>query len=199
MLWPFSMLWHIYIYTHVLLSFLIRQLLHTKKRKEETIHHLRAVLGDALISCEIDVTGPEITACSQGSPYLPPATSEEMFSLELPNQHLNGSLASSPISVTLDNILSPSHTLIQILCEDHKGLIYDVMRTLKDYNVQVEVFTAKNLPFHLYKDQLLFPVWAFVGITSDLFFFKKKKNTDFRFRMDGSLQTQKGTLSWTCS
>ncbi|GMN52898.1 hypothetical protein TIFTF001_022036 [Ficus carica] len=114
-----------------------RELLHTKKRKEETIHHLRAVLGDALISCEIDVTGPEITACSRGSPYLPPATSEEMFSLELPNQHLNGSLASSPISVTLDNILSPSHTLIQILCEDHKGLIYDVMRTLKDYNVQI--------------------------------------------------------------
>lgn len=114
-----------------------RELLHTKRRKEETIHHLKAVLRDVLISCEIDMAGPEVTACSQGSPYLPSAIGEEMFSLELPKQYLSGAVAANPISVTMDNILSPSHTLVQILCEDHKGLIYDVMRTLKDYNIQI--------------------------------------------------------------
>lgn len=36
-----------------------------------------------------------------------------------------------------DNNLSPSHTLIQILCKDRNGLLYDLMRTLKDYNIQV--------------------------------------------------------------
>ncbi|PON42216.1 ACT domain containing protein [Trema orientale] len=114
-----------------------RELLHTKRRKDETIHHLEAVLGDALISCDIDVAGPEITACSQGSPYLPSEIGEEMFSLELPDKNFNGFLASSSISITMDNKLSPSHTLVQILCWDHKGLIYDIMRTLKDYNIQI--------------------------------------------------------------
>ncbi|XP_062091981.1 ACT domain-containing protein ACR10-like [Humulus lupulus] len=114
-----------------------RELLHTKKRKDETIHHLKAFLGDALISCEIDVAGPELTACSQGSPYLPSDIGEEMFSLELPGENINGCPASNSISVTMDNKLSPSHTLVQILCQDHKGLIYDIMRTLKDYNIQI--------------------------------------------------------------
>ena len=121
----------------VLCSLQNRGLLHTKRRKDETIHHLKAVLRDALISCEIDVAGPEVASCSQGSPYFPSAIGEEMFSLELPNTHLNGSLTSIPISITMDNKLSPSHTLVQILCQDHKGLVYDIMRTLKDYNIQV--------------------------------------------------------------
>ncbi|KAF4368069.1 hypothetical protein F8388_002680 [Cannabis sativa] len=114
-----------------------RELLHTKNRKDETIHHLKAALGDALISCEIDVAGPELTACSQGSPNLPSEISEEMFSLELPGKNFYGCPASNSISVTMDNKFSPSHTLVQILCQDHKGLIYDMMRTLKDYNIQI--------------------------------------------------------------
>ncbi|KAJ4829826.1 ACT domain-containing protein acr10 [Turnera subulata] len=114
-----------------------RELLHTKKRQEETIRYLKNVLGDALISCEIESAGTQITACSQDSSFLPSAITEDMFSLELPDRHRNGFLAPNPVSVTMDNTLSPSHTLIQILCKDHKGLIYDVMRTLKDYNVQI--------------------------------------------------------------
>ena len=105
-------------------------------RQEETIHHLKNVLGKALISCEIELAGAEVTACSQGSSFLPPAFTEDMFNLELPNKHRSGFLASSPVSVTVDNTLSPSHTLVQILCNDHKGLIYDIMRTLKDYHIQ---------------------------------------------------------------
>ncbi|KAF3434041.1 hypothetical protein FNV43_RR25144 [Rhamnella rubrinervis] len=114
-----------------------RELLHTELRKEETIHCLKAVVGDAMISCEIDEAGPEVATCSQGSPYLPSAINEEMFSLELPNGHLSGLFASNPISVAVDNTLSPSHTLVQMQCQDHKGLIYDIMRTLKDYNIQI--------------------------------------------------------------
>lgn len=89
------------------------------------------------MSCEIELVGPEVTACSQGSPFLPPVITGDMFSLELPNGRSGGSNASNPISVTMDNTLSPSHTLVQIHCQDHKGLIYDIMRTLKDYNIQV--------------------------------------------------------------
>lgn len=37
----------------------------------------------------------------------------------------------------MDNSLSPTYTLIQLHCFDHKGLLYDIMRTLKDYNIQV--------------------------------------------------------------
>ncbi|KAM3691817.1 hypothetical protein ACJW31_08G040600 [Castanea mollissima] len=40
-------------------------------------------------------------------------------------------------SVAVDNSLSPAHTLLQIHCPDHKGLLYDIMRTLKDCNIQI--------------------------------------------------------------
>lgn len=107
------------------------------KRQEDTINHLEAVLGDAMMSIEIELAGPEVTACSQGSSFLPPAITEEIFSLELPDERSNGSASFNSLSVTMDNSLSPSHTLVQIICQDHKGLIYDIMRTLKDYNIQV--------------------------------------------------------------
>lgn len=103
-----------------------------------------------MISCEIDVAGPEVATCSHGSPYLPSAISEEMFSLELSNGHLSG-FTSNPISVAVDNALSPSHTLVQMQCQDHKGLIYDIMRTLKDYNIQVPHFNSEKLLKIYYK------------------------------------------------
>ncbi|CAM8924534.1 unnamed protein product [Rhodiola kirilowii] len=111
-----------------------RELLHTKDRQQDTIDHLTHVLGNSLLSCEIELAGPEVTACVQGLSSLPSAISEDMFMLELPNKP-NGLLV--PVSVKADNSLSPAHTVVQILCLDHKGLIYDTMRTLKDYNIQV--------------------------------------------------------------
>jgi UTP:GlnB (protein PII) uridylyltransferase len=57
--------------------------------------------------------------------------------LEMPDE-LPSSLTSTSVSVNMDNSLSPGHTLVQIVCQDHKGLLYDIMRTLKDYNIQVE-------------------------------------------------------------
>lgn len=115
----------------------LRELLHTGKRQEETIGRLRAVLGDTVMSCAIERAGPEVTECSQSSCFLPPATTEELFGPETREGSLDTSLVSKPITVSMDNSLSPSHTVVQILCQDHKGLIYDVMRTLKDRNIQV--------------------------------------------------------------
>ncbi|XP_010243241.1 PREDICTED: ACT domain-containing protein ACR10-like [Nelumbo nucifera] len=122
-----------------------RELLHTKKRQEDTCEYLRAVLGDAMISCDIDLAGSEMVSCPQGSSFLLSAITEEMFSLEMP-EHKSGSSAQCNVSVTMDNILSPSHTVIQITCQDHKGLLYDIMRTLKDYNIQISYgrFSAKQ-------------------------------------------------------
>ncbi|KAM7526169.1 hypothetical protein LguiA_016071 [Lonicera macranthoides] len=123
-----------------------RELLHTKKRQHDTHDNLQAVLGDAMISCEIEMVGPEITACSQGPPILPPPIAEATFNLEMLDEHRSGPLSSNSVSVTMDNSLSPGHTLVQIVCQDHKGLLYDIMRTLKDYNIQISYgrFTMKG-------------------------------------------------------
>lgn len=86
-----------------------------------------------MISCSILIAGPEVTVCSQGHSFLPPAITEDKFD----DEHGSGSHTSNNVSVTLDNSLSPAHTLVQIVCEDHKGLLYDIMRTFKDYNIQI--------------------------------------------------------------
>ncbi|GFZ02380.1 ACT-like superfamily protein [Actinidia rufa] len=108
-----------------------RELLHTKKRQEDAYDNLRAVLGVSMISCEIEMVGREITACARGHSFLPPVITEDKF-----DEHQSGSHTSNNVSVTLDNSLSPAHTLVQIVCQDHKALLYDIMRTLKDYNIQ---------------------------------------------------------------
>lgn len=90
-----------------------------------------------MISCDVEMVGTEITACSQASSFLPSAIID-MFHLDMPVELPSGSLTSSNVSVTIDNSLSPGHTLVQIVCQDHKGLLYDIMRTLKDYNIQVD-------------------------------------------------------------
>ncbi|KAG0453101.1 hypothetical protein HPP92_025765 [Vanilla planifolia] len=115
-----------------------RELLHTKKRKDETCDQLKAVLGESMISCDIEPALDDTSACLRASSSLPPCVTEEMFTLELPEELSKESLpASNSFSVMMDNSLSPAHTLIQIHCPDHKGLLFDVMRTLKDYNIQI--------------------------------------------------------------
>lgn len=123
-----------------------RELLHTNSRKEAVYGHLKDVLGDAMISCEIDMVGPEITAYSQASQSLPPAF-EDGFNLEMPGEDLGGYFQSRDTSITLDNALSRAHALIQIICQDHKGLLYDILKTLRDYyNIQISYgrFTVKQ-------------------------------------------------------
>lgn len=118
-------------------SFSVRELLHTRKRQDDTIAHLKSVIGDAMISCEIEMVGTEVAACSQAASFLPSAITDEVFQREMPLKLLDGSITSDDISIKMDNLLSPGHTLVQIICQDHKGLLYDVMRTLKDFNIQV--------------------------------------------------------------
>ncbi|KAG8504124.1 hypothetical protein CXB51_002501 [Gossypium anomalum] len=103
-----------------------RELLQTKMRQEETYEALVDVMQAAIISCNIEKVGPEVTACSQASPFLSSAIT-------------NGVVlrTSNVVSVTMDNSFSPAHTLVQIVCQDHKGLLYDIMRTLKDYNIRI--------------------------------------------------------------
>ncbi|XP_027938529.1 ACT domain-containing protein ACR10-like [Vigna unguiculata] len=114
-----------------------RELLHTKKRTDDTIEQLSVVLGDPSITIDIELVGPEITACSQASSFLPSAITEDIFDLQLPDSLQSGTSTSDSVSVVMDNSLSPAHTLVQIICQDHKGLLYDIMRTLKDYNIQI--------------------------------------------------------------
>ncbi|KAK6126245.1 hypothetical protein DH2020_040017 [Rehmannia glutinosa] len=97
-------------------------------------------------SCDIEMVGPETTSCSQEPSFITDAIAEDMFNIEKLNEHQEDSIAFKCPSITMDTLLSPSHTLVQIVCRDHKGLLYDVMRTLKDYNIQISYgrFTTKG-------------------------------------------------------
>ncbi|KAK7324998.1 hypothetical protein VNO77_29003 [Canavalia gladiata] len=118
------------------------ELLHTRKRQEETYERLNAVLRDSCISCELQLPGPEYEN-NQGISSLSPALAEELFRCDLSDNEVRSQALSPDMAklkktnVTLDNSLSPAHTLVQIWCADHKGLLYDIMRTLKDMNMKI--------------------------------------------------------------
>lgn len=122
----------------------VRDLLHTKERQGETYEQLRAVLGETCISCELQLADSYHEA-RQRTSSISPAVAEELFASEYSKEcHMQ---ALSPdltqlkkAVVNVDNSLSPSHTLLQIHCVDHKGLLYDIMRTLKDHDVKVYNF-----------------------------------------------------------
>ncbi|PKI52409.1 hypothetical protein CRG98_027212 [Punica granatum] len=75
-----------------------RELLHTKKRKDDTIDHLRSVIGDAMISCEIELVDSEVASCSQAAGFLPSIITEDMFQREMPLKPLDGLSTSENIS-----------------------------------------------------------------------------------------------------
>ncbi|KAK8590830.1 hypothetical protein V6N13_030906 [Hibiscus sabdariffa] len=106
------------------------ELLHTKERRDDTYKQLNAVLGESCISCELKLAGPEYE-CNQ-----------DMARLKKAN-------------VAVDNSLSPAHTLLQILCVNHKGLFYDVLRTLKDCNIKI-AYGRFSLNSNGYRDLDLF-------------------------------------------
>ncbi|CAA7389653.1 unnamed protein product [Spirodela intermedia] len=119
------------------------ELLHTKQRQEETCARLSAVLGESCETCEIQSAGPEYEIFQQGFSSLPNAVAEELFRPDLPDNEIRSQVAVSDLTklkkctVSMDNSLSPAHTLLQIHCVDQKGLLYDILRTLKDCNIQV--------------------------------------------------------------
>ncbi|XP_044505960.1 ACT domain-containing protein ACR9-like isoform X3 [Mangifera indica] len=119
-----------------------KELLHTKQRQDETCEQLLAVLGKSCISCELQLAGPEYEY-HHSFTSLSPVVAEELFRSELSEKEPRSQALSSNMknlrktNVMIDNSLSPAHTLLQIYCVDHKGLLYDIMRTLKDCNMQI--------------------------------------------------------------
>ncbi|XP_066365853.1 ACT domain-containing protein ACR9-like [Miscanthus floridulus] len=114
------------------------ELLHKKERQEETCSTLIATLGPS-ISCEV----LSAEGFQQGFSSLPPKIAEELFRVELADSEICSSSLSAELkkvqtaTINFDNSLSPAHTLVQIICADQKGLIYDILRTMKDCNIQI--------------------------------------------------------------
>lgn len=146
-----------------------RELLHTKDRQDDVSDNLKKVIGEDMISCDIEMVGPEIMFCSQAASFLPSAISEDIFQTEMPTNQPNELLTSKSISVKMDNTLSPAHTLVQISCQDHKGLLYDIMRTLKDYNIQVWSF--QTIQLHSRMSEFQSPRRAFGAFSTGSCFF----------------------------
>ncbi|KAM7527809.1 hypothetical protein LguiB_031219 [Lonicera macranthoides] len=118
------------------------ELLHTQQRQQELCEQLLAVLGDLCICCELQLAGPQYGS-PQSISYLSPSVAEELFRCQLSEKETRTQALSPDVtklkktSVMIDNSLSPAHTLLQISCVDHKGFLYDIMRTFKDYNIQI--------------------------------------------------------------
>ncbi|EOY34104.1 PREDICTED: ACT domain-containing protein ACR9 [Theobroma cacao] len=132
------------------------ELLHTKERQDDTYKQLNAVLGESCISCELKLAGPEYE-CHHGILSLSPAVVEELFRSELSDKETRSQALSPDMTklkkanVVVDNSLSPAHTLLQLHCVDHKGLFYDVLRTLKDCNIKI-AYGRFSPTFNGYRD-----------------------------------------------
>ncbi|PSS33286.1 ACT domain-containing protein [Actinidia chinensis var. chinensis] len=117
-------------------------LLHTKQRREDTCERLSIVLGEDCINCELHLALPEYES-QQGFSSLSEAVAEELFSSELSNkkacsQDLKPDMKKIKTAmIMVDNFMSPAHTLLQIQCVDQKNLVYDILRTAKDCNIQI--------------------------------------------------------------
>nr|DAD25881.1 TPA_asm: hypothetical protein HUJ06_027349 [Nelumbo nucifera] len=128
------------------------ELLHTKRRQDDTCERLNAILGESCVSCELQLAGPEYEM-QQGVSSISSEAAEELFNCEFSDKETRSQALSADLTklkkacVTIDNSLSPAHTLIQMHCVDQKGLLYDIMRTMKDCNIQVLV--VYSTPIHL--------------------------------------------------
>ncbi|KAL4556863.1 hypothetical protein LXL04_035028 [Taraxacum kok-saghyz] len=107
-------------------------LLHTKIRREETCEHLSGVLGECCISCEVELAGPEYET-QKGFNCISQEIADELFSCQ-------GTTDVSDVEkavITVDNLMSQAHTLLQIQCLDQKSLIYDILKISKDCNIRI--------------------------------------------------------------
>ncbi|CAI8614651.1 unnamed protein product [Vicia faba] len=125
------------------------ELFHTKKRRDDVCEYLMEALGEKCISSELQLAGPEYDGHLPGFSSLPPAYSEELFGPELSDKVSLHPLSQDMTtlkkpSVTVDNTLSPTHTLLQIQCVDQKGLCYDIMRIAKDPRFERLLCTHKG-------------------------------------------------------
>ncbi|EPS62989.1 hypothetical protein M569_11799 [Genlisea aurea] len=135
---------------HVLDLFFIQDdlgLLHKACRQEQTCERLRSVLGEScIISCEIQQYG------TLHHSSISPSVAHQLFTL---CSEFNTSNHNTLLQI--DNTLSPAHTLLQISCVDSKGFLYDIMRTLKDYNIQISYGRlSHSTTSHAHRDLDLF-------------------------------------------
>jgi len=120
-----------------------RDLLHTTKRQADVCDRLKSVIGESSTNCDLRLAPPEFMAMEYAPiSLLSPSIVDELFTSETQFQADSNSLQTkstliNKASVTIDNSLSPAHTLLQISSKDRRGLLYDVLRTLKDYNIQI--------------------------------------------------------------
>jgi hypothetical protein len=111
------------------------ELLHTKQRRDDTCQYLNDAFTESCISCDLQLA-PQLQN-SWAFSSLPEAVAEELFSKELSDNENLDKTKMKKTNITVDNQLSPGHTLFQIECVDQKGLFYDILRTSKDCNIQI--------------------------------------------------------------
>ncbi|KAI3799246.1 hypothetical protein L1987_34538 [Smallanthus sonchifolius] len=117
------------------------ELLHTKKRRDDACDKLFAVLGESCTSVDICSAGYKNDSVPPIS-FLSQTAAAELFRSELSEEELSQALSPDVkklkhATVMIDNSLSPAHSLLQINCVDHKGFLYDIMRILKDFDIQI--------------------------------------------------------------
>ncbi|KAI5078573.1 hypothetical protein GOP47_0006244 [Adiantum capillus-veneris] len=107
-----------------------REMLHEKRRQDDLCFRLKSTLGEEDNSCDVVLAGSEWGGLDC-TPFLsvPSTLAMDLCSKKAPG--------TGKVTIKLDNSLSPGHTLLQIWCKDRRGLMYDCMRTLKDFQIQV--------------------------------------------------------------
>ncbi|CAK9872048.1 unnamed protein product [Sphagnum jensenii] len=125
-----------------------------KKRAEEVGDQLKELLGSSFSHSEFSEASPGIgdLTCAPLAPMVAndvfaavPAPIETEMDRSQGGPHT--SLGGEETVVTVDNSISPVHTLLQVTCKNRKGLVYDCLRTLRDVNLQVahgRVATLEN-------------------------------------------------------
>lgn len=122
-----------------------RNVLPWKTRAEEVKKQLKEFCGDVCSLCEINLAGPE---CGGLTCYpLPASVTKEIFYDDPANfehdhsrsekGHARIENSSNRVVMTIDNKTSPVHSLLHLSCKSRKGLLYDCLRTVKDFNLKV--------------------------------------------------------------
>lgn len=106
---------------------------------------LKEFLGELCSFCEINPAGPECggltcfplpASMTKDIFYDDPATFEKDRTRSV--NDLSGSEnPANRVVVNVDNSISPVHSLFQLTCKSRKGLLYDCLRTVKDFNLKV--------------------------------------------------------------
>lgn len=114
-------------------------LLHTKTRRDDILQHLNHVAGEHFVSCELELAGPQFENEAGGFSSLSPEAAEELLGSHLSEESflLPDMTKHEKVTITVDNITSPAHTLLQLQCVNQKNLLYDTMRASKDCDIKI--------------------------------------------------------------